>query len=112
MSLNTLREMIFFYYLLSSSVSLLTGHFIFGWITVYSIAICLFKAFDFPLDEAAACISGSLLSVELRDKAPLHVLIVLTIDLVVYSLIRLVVYDSTDFLLIVTFAMGAYKYTF
>lgn len=104
--------MIFFYYLLSASVSLLTGHFIFGWIAAYSIAIYLFLAFSFPLDEAAACISGSLLSVELRDKVPLHVLIVLTIDLVVYSLIRLVVYDSTDFLLIVTFAMGAYKYNF
>lgn len=100
--------MIFFYYLLSAIVSLLAGHFVFGWVAVYSIVIL----FSLPLDEGAACISGSLRGFGLRDKTPLHVSIVFLIDLLFYSLIRLVVYDSTDFLLIVTFVMGVYKYNF
>ena len=96
--------MIFFYYLLSAFICLHTDFFIYGWGITMAVAILWFYLFQIPLNESAACMSGSILAINFKDDLNGWIL-PLFFNVLVYSIIWLIGY-STDVLLITTFLLA------
>lgn len=98
--------MIILYYILSATVCLLTGHFVFGWLVTTLVSVTLFYLFKISLSESVACISGSLLALGLKNKRLEYVCGTYIFNLLVYWVVATFVYDTTDFLLLTTFVLG------
>jgi len=96
--------MIFLYYLLSASICLYTDFFIYGWAATMVIVILGYYFFQIPLNESAACMSGSILAINFKDDTNGWIL-PLFFNVLVYSIIWLMGY-STDVLLITTFLLA------
>lgn len=101
--------MILLYYILSATVSVLSGHFVIGMASTTALALFLhhFFAYDGQLVECVSGVSGTLLAVHLKEEES-GLLVVLAGNVLVYLFLAwALVGKSTDGRLIVTFALAA-----